>query len=252
MELLSAWTIAALVLTAFVAGFVDAIAGGGGLITVPALALAGLDPISAIATNKLQASFGSGSAAWTFLRAGHLRFSAIWPALLMAGAGSLIGAYVLTIVPIHAARAVLPIALIAVAGYFTFSPRISQIDSHPRMGRFLFVATIAPLVGFYDGVFGPGAGSFYMLGFVALLGYGLVRATAETKAVNFASNIVGLGALSASGHIVWQIGLAMGVAQTVGATLGAHTAIRAGAGLIKPLVVAICLLLALKLAAEHF
>ena len=252
VEALAGTTLTALVLTAFVAGFIDAIAGGGGLITVPALALAGLDPVAAIATNKLQASFGSGTAAFTFWRAGHLRFFDLWPALLLAGLGSALGAALLTYVPREALHGLLPFVLVAVALYFAVSPRISEVDSRPRMGRALFVASIVPLVGFYDGIFGPGTGSFYMLGFVALLGYGIVRATAETKAVNFASNIIGLLALSASGQIFWLAGLAMGLAQVLGARLGARMAIRDGARLIKPLVVTMCLLLAGKLARDSF
>ena len=164
MDTLTPQIIAALAAVAFIAGFIDAIAGGGGLITVPALALAGLSPVQAVATNKLQASFGSGAAALTFYRAGHLRLGPVWPGLVLAALGSAIGASALTYAPRDAMRVALPIVIGAVALYFALSPRLSDAASRPRLKRPAFVATVVPLVGFYDGVFGPGAGSFYMLG----------------------------------------------------------------------------------------
>ncbi len=237
-----------LVAAAFVAGFVDAIAGGGGLITVPALTLAGLDPVSAIATNKLQGSFGAGSALRTYARAGHLEWPDAWPLALLAGLGAVAGALLVSHVPLRWLAAAMPFALILIALYFGFAPRIGNVETRPRMGVRAFTLTIAPLVGFYDGVFGPGAGSFYMLGFVALLGFGIVKATAYTKAANFASNLAALATLSLTGHVCWSLGLAMGVAQFFGARFGARTAIKNGARLIRPMLVTICLLLAARLA----
>ena len=179
-----------------------------------------------------------------------LRLGPVWPGLVLAALGSAIGASALTYAPRDAMRVALPIVIGAVALYFALSPRLSDAASRPRLKRPAFVATVVPLVGFYDGVFGPGAGSFYMLGFVALLGLGIVAATAETKAVNFASNIAGLATLAFSGQIFWVVGFLMGAAQIAGASLGARAAIRTGARLIKPLVVGVSLLLALKLAAD--
>ena len=161
-----------LVAAAFAAGFVDAIAGGGGLITLPALTLAGLDPVSAIATNKLQGSFGAGSAMRTYARAGHLEWSDAWPLALLAGLGGVAGALLVSHVPLRWLAVAMPFALILIALYFGLSPKLSDVATRPRMGVKAFTLTMAPLVGFYDGVFGPGAGSFYMLGFVALLGFG--------------------------------------------------------------------------------
>lgn len=250
MESLSLEIIALLAAVAFAAGFVDALAGGGGLITVPALALAGLDPISAIATNKLQSSFGSASAMLTFWRAGHLQWREIAPVMVFSALGAVIGASFLTSLPVRLVYAALPVVLIAVAAYFTLSPGLSDAGGRQRISKALFTGAFVPLIGAYDGVFGPGTGSFFMAGFTALLGYGIVRATAQTKAANFASNIAGLAALSLGGHIVWALGLAMGTAQVLGAALGARAAISSGARLIKPLVAGICLLLALRLLAD--
>ncbi len=237
-----------LIAAAFAAGFVDAISGGGGLITLPVLTIAGLDPVSAIATNKLQSSFGSGSAMLAYARAGHLRWRDVRLLAALAGLGSVAGATLVSHLPLGWVSAILPGALILIAFYFALSPQLGDAQTRARMGTRPFMLTVAPLIGCYDGMFGPGAGSFYMLGFVALLGYGVVKATAQTKVANFASNIAALATLSLTGHVYWMLGFSMGVAQFFGARLGARTAIRNGAKLIRPMLVTICLLLAARLA----
>lgn len=248
MTPLSPPTFMMLVAAAFTAGFVDAIAGGGGLITVPALTLAGLDPVSAIATNKLQGTFGAASAMRTYARAGHVEWRDVRRLALLAALGAIAGALLVSHIPLNWLAAILPAALVVIAVYFALSPQISNVGRRPRMGVTLFALTVAPLVGCYDGMFGPGAGSFYMLGFVALLGYGIVKATAQTKVANFASNLAALATLILTGHVYWALGFAMGAAQFFGARLGAHTAIKNGAKLIRPMLVTICLLLAARLA----
>jgi uncharacterized membrane protein YfcA len=119
------------------------------------------------------------------------------------------------------------------------------------MPRLAFLCFVLPVIACYDGVFGPGAGSFYMLAFITLLGYGVRRATAYTKLANFASNLAGLATLAFSGHIYWTVGLAMGFAQLVGATLGAHATMRVGARLVRPMVILVCIALAVRLALQH-
>ena len=239
-----------LVFAALVAGFVDAIAGGGGLITVPALALAGLDPVAAVATNKVQSSFGSGSAMVAFARAGYLD-RGVWPIPLACIIGGTAGAALLVHVPRGAVEIALPSVLIAVAFYFALSPKIADAGAAPRMRSAPFICFILPVIAAYDGVFGPGAGSFYTLGFITLLGYGVSRATAHTKLANFASNIAGLATLAFSGHIYWTVGLAMGVAALIGATIGAHTTMRIGSRIVRPMVITVCIALAIKLASQH-
>ncbi len=251
MSLVSFPAFLTLVAVAFAAGFVDAISGGGGLITLPVLTLAGLDPLSAIATNKLQSVFGSGSAMRAYAQAGHLRWRDVRLLALLAGLGSVAGALLVSHLPLNWAAVLLPAVLILIAVYFALSPQFGDAQTPARMGVKPFTLTIAPLIGCYDGMFGPGAGSFYMLGFVALLGYGAVKATAHTKVANFASNIAALAAWSFTGHVYWTLGFAMGVAQFLGARLGAHAAIRNGARLIRPMLVTICVLLAARLAWDQ-
>lgn len=239
-----------LVAAAFAAGFVDSIAGGGSLIALPALLLAGFAPAEALGTNKLQAMFGSGSAAIAYAAKGHVDLRRQLPPAGLALAGGVVGAAVASLLPGDWLRLLLPFLLVAIALYFALKPDMDDIDRAERMPPFLFGVTVVPLIGFYDGVFGPGAGSFYMLAFVALAGFGLLKATAHTKLLNFASNIGGLAAFAMAGVVVWKIGLLMGVAQFLGARLGAGLAIRNGARIIRPMLVVVCIALAIRLLAD--
>ena len=226
------------------------IAGGGGLIALPALLLAGFSPAEALGTNKLQGLFGTGSATLHYAAKGHVDLRRQLPSAALAFAGGIAGAFLATIVPGEFLRLVMPFVLIVIAFYFALKPNMDDVDRAERMSPFLFGLTVVPLIGLYDGVFGPGAGSFYMLAFVALAGYGVLKATAHTKLLNFASNLGGFSAFAFAGVVSWKIGLMMGVAQFLGARLGAALAIRNGARLIKPLLVVICLALAARLLID--
>lgn len=243
-------TIALLAVAAFVAGFIDSIAGGSGLISVPALLLAGLSPVDSLGTNKLQGLFGVGSATLAYAAKGQVDPARQLRPALLAFAGGALGALAATVVPAGVLGAALPVVLIAIALYFALKPNMNDLDRAERLSPVLFSVTLVPLVGFYDGLFGPGAGSFYMLGFVALAGYGMLKATAHTKLLNLASNLGGFVVFAAVGVVHWKIGLMMGVAQFLGARAGALLAMRVGARLIKPLLVVVCVALAAKLLAD--
>ena len=237
----------ALIGAAFTAGFVDAIAGGGGLITLPALLLAGASPLEALSTNKVQGSFGAATAAVAYARAGHVKLRGqIGAAALAFGCGAA-GAALAGLVPTGWLRLALPVILIGIAAFFALKPGLSDDDSTARLAPATFTAFVVPLIAGYDGLIGPGAGSFYMIGFVALAGYGVLKATAHTKLLNFASNLGGLLVFALYGAPWWAVGLAMGAAQIVGARLGARTAMRSGARVIKPLLVITSGALALRL-----
>lgn len=236
-----------LCLAAFVAGFVDSIAGGGGLITLPALLLAGVPPTTALATNKVQGAFGAGAAALSYAKSGQVRpATQLWPAA-MAGGASFFGALLVSILPTGKLELFLPVLLIAIALFFAFKPGLGDVDRQERLSPRLFALTAVPAIGFYDGLLGPGAGAFYMLAFVMLAGFGILRATAHTKLLNFASNIGALCAFAAVARPMWGVGLAMGAAQMAGAFLGAKVAVRVGARVIKPLLVITSLALAVRL-----
>jgi uncharacterized membrane protein YfcA len=243
-------TLAILAAVGLAAGFLDAIAGGGGLLAVPAFALAGLDPVAAVATNKLGSTFGSGSATLRFTRAGKIDPARMWPAALGAGLGAALGALALPFAPRQAAAIALPFVLVAVALYFAFAPHMDDSDRPRRLGERAYAWTLAPLIGFYDGVFGPGAGSFYTIGFVALAGFGVTRAIANARLANFASNAGALIVYAFGGHIVVAAGLSMGAGQFLGSRLGAGAVLGAGARLARPLIVVVSCLMALRLAAS--
>jgi len=236
-----------LILAAFCAGFIDSIAGGGGLLSVPALLLAGASPVEALATNKLQGTFGAGTAMLTYARAGQVRLQdqlAMAAISALAGAG---GAMVAHLIPAEVLRIIMPVVLIGVAAFFALKPGLTDESRTQRMKPAVFAATVVPAIAAYDGFFGPGTGSFFMMGFVLLGGYGVLKATAHTKLLNFASNLGSLLVFIPSGATWWGMGLAMAAAQVAGASLGARLALRIGARLIKPLLVTVSSVMALRL-----
>ncbi|MDP3898309.1 MAG: TSUP family transporter [Mesorhizobium sp.] len=247
---LASETVLLLVAAAFIAGFVDSIAGGGGLITVPSLLLAGLPPVAALGTNKLQGLFGAGSATISYAAKGHVDLRRQMPSAALSFAGAGAGALLATVLPGELLRAVMPFMLVAIALYFAFKPNMDDVDRAERMTPFLFGLLVVPAIGFYDGVFGPGTGSFFMLAFVALAGFGVLKATAHTKLLNFASNLGGFAAFALVGAVYWKIGLLMGIAQFAGARIGAGLAMKNGARLIKPLLVITCTALAIRLLMD--
>ena len=236
-----------LIAAGFLAGFVDAIAGGGGLITLPVLIIAGANPVTALATNKIQAIFGAGTAALTYARGGHVNLREQWKSALIAGVASIAGALLISVLPTDFIRVLLPVLLIGIAIFFATKKGLGDMDRVRRLTPAVFAVTMVPLCGAYDGLLGPGAGSFYMLAFVSLAGYGVLKATAHTKLLNLASNVGALLAFAFVAEPWWITGSIMGVAQIFGARLGAVLAQRIGARLIKPLLVLTSLVLALKL-----
>jgi uncharacterized membrane protein YfcA len=243
-------TLVALFAVGAVAALFDAIAGGGGLVTLPALLLAGLDPVAAIATNKLQSSGGSVSATLVFARRGLIGWPLAWAYAAGAFAAAVLGALSVALLPKDVLKALVPVVLIGVALYFVLARRPSEVDARARMAPLAVAATVVPTIGFYDGVFGPGAGSFYMIGFVTLLGYGVTKATAHTKLANAASNLGGLALFALTGKVVWPVGLVMAAGAVLGGQIGSRLAIRHGARIIRPLLVTICCVMAIKLLAD--
>lgn len=229
------------------AGFVDAVAGGGGLIAIPALLSVGVPPVAALATTKVQSATGTVIAAMTYWRRGFIDFGALLPAMLAAFAAALAGAAVVKSIDISLLRDVVPFALIAIALYFLFAPRLTDADRHARLRFAVFVPVMAAAIGFYDGIFGPGTGSFLTMGFVTLFGLGLTRATGHTKVVNLMSNLGALALFIPAGDVLWPAALAMAAGQIAGGYLGARAGIRFGAKLIRPLVVVVSVALALRL-----
>ena len=249
-DLLTTDLLVFLATAALVAGFIDAIAGGGGLITIPALLSTGIPPAAALATNKLPGSFGTAMATLTFWRAGQIELRAMAFTVACVFAGSAAGTTVVRLTGSGFMTTLIPVLLVAIALYFLASPRVGDMEARARMGLPAFSLTVGFAVGFYDGFFGPGTGSFFALGCVALLGMNMRRATANTKLLNFTSNVVSLGVFALGGQIVWEAGLIMAAAQMLGAWAGSHAAIRFGTRLVRPLLVLVCLGMTIRLVAQ--
>ena len=247
MESISTELLVFLFAVAGIAGFIDAIAGGGGLITLPALLWAGLPPVQALATNKLQGSFGTLSASLHFIFNGKLLHKNLFPLIVATFLGALSGTLMVQMLPDDLMRKTVPLLLILFAVYFLFSPRISDEDANQRFPFHWFALALCLPIGFYDGFFGPGTGSFFVMAIVSLLGYNLTRATGITKILNLTSNLTALLFFALGGHVVWELGLVLGIAQASGAWLGAKAAIRHGAAIIRPLLVIISIAVSLKL-----
>lgn len=244
--MLTAQTYAWLTAAAALAGFIDAIAGGGGLITVPSLLAAGLPPVTALATNKLQSSFGIVIACWRYGRQGLIDFRAYGGTAALVFVAGMAGALLVTLVSNAVLAALMPVLIVGVIAYTLLSPRMTDADSHERLSRPGY-APVAAGIGFYDGFFGPGTGSFFTASLVALRGMGLRRATAHAKLFNMASNLASLVLFALGGHALWLLGLVMALGAMAGAWLGSHMAIRHGAAIIRPLLVLVSLALTARL-----
>lgn len=241
----------ALGFVAMVAGFIDAIAGGGGLITLPALLIAGIPPVSAIATNKLQAAAATLSATISFARKGLIDWKKGMPIAIMSFLGGITGAISVNLIPKHILLAIVPILLICVAIYFIFSPKLDESrEGQAKISYFLFGLIIAPVLGFYDGVFGPGVGSFFLIAFILLLGCKLLNAMSYTKLANVACNLGSLSVFLFYGAIIFPIAITMAIGAYIGANLGAKFAVKFGSKLIKPLLIIISISMALKLLMD--
>lgn len=232
---------------ALAAGWVDSIAGGGGLITVPVLLLAGLNPAAAVATNKLQAVGGSFTAASHFVSKGHVELRPLVLTIALTFVGSVTGGWLVLVINPESLEAVLPILLMGLGLFTLFSKQISDQAREPRMGLVTYALIFAPLLGFYDGFFGPGTGSFMALSLVSFRGMAMTAATGQAKVMNFTSNFAALLYFLFFGSLELGAGAIMIIGQVLGASIGARMAIKGGAKLIRPLVVAVCFVMSLRL-----
>jgi uncharacterized membrane protein YfcA len=236
----------------FAAGLVDSIAGGGGLITVPILMGIGLPPQVALGTNKLQASFGSGSAMLHFVRAGTVKMSDCWIGILWTAIGAALGVWAVQLLDATVLKQLIPWLLAAIVVYTLFSPSLGSEDSHARMKSGPFYLLFGLSIGFYDGFFGPGTGSFWTMALMMLLGCSMMRATATTKVMNFTSNFVALIFFLSVGQVRFVEGIVMGVGQFLGARVGSKMVIRRGTAFIRPLFITMVLVLVGRLIYLNF
>lgn len=233
---LAGTTIALLVLASFAAGWVDAVVGGGGLIQLPALLLVpGLTPVQALATNKLASIMGTTVSATTYYRRVQPDLRTAVPTALAALAGSGGGAALASWLPEDVIEPIVLVALVAVAVWTVTRPTLGRANDLRWSGRrhYLGAVVIGLGLGFYDGLVGPGTGTFLVIALVAVLGYGFLEASAKAKIVNAATNLGALVVFAAAGAPVWRLGLVMGAANIGGAYLGARMAVARGSGFVR-------------------
>ncbi len=202
------------------AGFIDSIAGGGGIITLPALLAVGVEPHQALATNKLQSSFGSFTATLNYAKRGLMHPKKLLKGVLFTFIGAVSGAYSVQFFDAKSLESMIIVMLLLIFLYTLASPNLGKIHTQAKMDRTLFYILFGLLIGFYDGFFGPGTGSFWTMALILFLGLDLKSATAETKLFNFTSNIASLGMFLYVGLVLWVAGIVMGIGQIIGAYLG--------------------------------
>jgi len=244
--------IALLCVAALTAGVVDAIAGGGGLVTVPALLATGLPPHLVLGTNKGQSVFGAFASLVRYSRAGLVtgRLAAITFPLGLVG--SLCGASLVLLMRPEVLKPVVLFLLVVVAGFLAFrrGPPSGERPEPPQKRMLALGAVIALVIGTYDGFFGPGTGTFLIIAFSGLLGHNLTRASANAKVVNFATNLAAVSLFASRGVVLWYVALPMAAAQFTGAWMGAHLAVRGGDKLVRKVVLLVVAALVIKLGRD--
>lgn len=246
-------TLVLLFLAAFAAGWIDAVVGGGGLIQLPALLLVpGITPVQALATNKLASIFGTASSSVTYYRKVRPSLRTVLPMAAIALAGSFGGASLAALLPASVFKPIIVVALVVVALITLFKPALGAVTRlKHRGGRHLGVAlAIGASIGFYDGLLGPGTGTFLIIALVGLLGYDFLQASAKAKMVNLATNLGALCFFIPLGAVLWPFGLAMGVANFAGGYLGSRMAIARGVKFIRVLFLVVVAVLIVKLGFD--
>jgi len=228
-----------------VAGFLDTLVGGGGLLAVPALLLSGIPPIYVLGTNKFQGSMGTGIATFLLFRKKKLDWNSVKNLMFASFIGSIVGGVIIQFVDTQFLSFVIPIVLVFIAIYFIISPKPKSTVSNSKPNK-KFELFAVPVVGFYDGMFGPGAGSFFAMTGVMLKKLEIIQATILAKPLNFASNIAGFIVFFSFGHIAFLIGLLMMMGQMIGAFFGTHYLLKANPLIIRLLIVIISISMLIK------
>lgn len=229
-----------------IAGFVDSICGGGGLISVPVLLMAGFNPAQAIAANKLQGTLGALTSTHYYFGKGIIKPAILQSLGFGAMLGGLLGTGFVYLIGNHFMEMLLPFMLVAIALYFAFSSQVGDQQQKSVLGLSTLACTVIPAIGFYDGFFGPSAGTFYMTALICLAGMAVTQAVAYSRVLNLISNAASLILFILLGKMVWAAGIAMSVGEVIGVYLGSHLVHKNGARLVRPLVVVACIAMLAK------
>ncbi len=234
------------------AGFIDSIAGGGGLIALPALLSTGLPPQIALGTNKLQGTFGTATAAISFTRKGMVNLKECGFGILTTFIGAMSGSWLIQYLSSEFISKLVPFLLLGVLIYTVLSKNLGISTTKARISRMFYYLIFGLGLGFYDGFFGPGTGAFWTASLVAFSGYTMTKAVGVTKVMNFTSNIVALAVFIAAGNVYYTAGLVMACGQILGARLGSGLAIKKGVGFIRPVFIMVVVATTIRLIWENY
>ncbi|MGI5488538.1 sulfite exporter TauE/SafE family protein [Microtetraspora malaysiensis] len=252
---MTAGEVVVLLVAALAAGWVDAVVGGGGLLQLPALLLAGLSPVQAVATNKSAAIFGTASAAVAYARNTKLDRAVAVPSGVLAIGFAGLGAASAAMLEAGVLKPLVLVVLLGVAVFVTLRPAFG-LAPQPHLRTQARLATAIALAGiviaFYDGILGPGTGTFLLIAFTSVLGMDFVNASATAKILNTGTNLGALIVFTWQGHVLWALGLGMAVCNVAGAQLGARMALRRGSGFVRVVLLCVVTALVLKLGYEQF
>jgi len=235
---------------AILAGFLDTLAGGGGLITVPALMISGIPPLAALGTNKLQGSMGTATSTFMMLKHRRIKWTDVKILMLFSFIGSALGSIAVQFINTATLSFAIPLALLFIAIYFIISPTPAHIEKKPRLSKKTYQSSVVPLIACYDGMFGPATGSFFSLAGVSLRGHSLINATAFAKALNFSSNIASLIVFLFAGQVVLLFGIVMMLGQAIGAWLGSHYLFKINPLHLRLLIVSVSIIMLMKYASD--
>ena len=230
---------------AFIASLIDSIAGGGGLLTTPSMLILGISPLNVLATNKFQSCFGTFTSTYNYYKNGLLTEKKKSMYFCLSFIGSSIGTLLVSRISNETLESVIPVLLIGAALFFITNKGPSEVKQNYKLLVVFNLLVFA--IGFYDGFFGPGTGSFFVLSFIVVKGINIMRATAVTKLLNFASNFAAFLIFAFQGYVIWLLGLIMAVAQIAGAYTGSKFAIKNGEKVVRPVLVIVSLLLSARI-----
>ncbi|NUP78457.1 MAG: TSUP family transporter [Nonomuraea sp.] len=237
------------------AGWIDAVVGGGGLVQLPALLVAGIPPVQAMATNKFSSVFGTASAAVAYARSTKVDRQVALPGAGLAVVSAGLGAWAAAAISADVLRPVVMVVLVAVAAFVTLRPSMGAVPQpHLRTNARMVAAVVAAGVGvaFYDGIMGPGTGTFLIIAFTTILGLDFVSASASAKIINVGTNLGALAVFGLQGHVQWALGLGMAVCNVAGAQLGARTAIKRGTAFVRIVLLCVVTAMVIRLGWQQF
>ncbi len=241
-----------LFLGGFCAGFVDSIAGGGGLISLPVLLSVGLPPQLALGTNKLQGTFGTFASSLNYIRSGKVAVGEMSGGIVFTLVGAALGAWLIQLLDPGFIKHLMPIMLLAVFVYTLLSRDLGMEPKDAVMGKGAFYFLFGIALGFYDGFFGPGTGSFWTVAMLLFMGYDMTRAAGATRIMNFTSNVVALAVFVIGQNVLYTAGLCMALGQIIGARIGSGMAIRKGARFIRPIFLTVVFLTIARLGYLNY